>query len=97
MTWLKNDGMSMAEYVLVNGARMEKTFFDENVAEAKGCVWRPATVCEKIGHQHCMVCMNAIAVGEDARNADYRWICCYCYEHYINSGPQEPNRTPHDK
>ncbi len=75
----------MADYILVNGARIEREFFDENVAEARECKWTASEVPATAGHYHCLVCGAGIGSGEAAYHAGNRWLCKYCYDHFLTT------------
>jgi len=72
----------MTDYVDVNGAKIERSYFEDNVAEAQECDWSPAV--EVSGdHVHCIVCGLAMPRGICAFRADSRWLCQYCMEHFV--------------
>ena len=50
----------MPEYVDINGAMIEKRFFDENVEEAKSYFWEASKLRDDETHAHCMICGIAI-------------------------------------
>lgn len=77
--------MTSSDYVLVNGARIERRFFEENLEEARGLVWRnvdPATLVE---HKHCLVCMKALPDDRDQRvfASGNRWLCGFCHSNFL--------------
>lgn len=71
----------------VNGARIERAYLDENVAEARSNNWSRATET-LLEHVHCMVCGISI---DGAVNLEY-WksknghLCDYCHTHFIVPG-----------
>ncbi|MBN2584898.1 MAG: hypothetical protein JXL80_17675 [Planctomycetes bacterium] len=73
----------MAEHINVNGARIEREFFEANVAEARSCGWE-RTECMGMtdDHEHCIVCTVAIG-NEVAYRSGCRWLCAYCYSHFV--------------
>lgn len=79
--------MIVSEWINVNGATIEKKFFEENVREAKGYEWQVAEDDSPAGHVHCMVC--GIAIKRDTSNLESRyksrggWLCRYCYENFV--------------
>lgn len=80
----------MTEWLVVNGARIEKAYFEENVAEAKTYAWEVARPQPEKGHVHCMVCGVTISADEDDRTAlAYRsrggWLCDHCYTNYVRN------------
>lgn len=77
----------MAEWILVNGARLEKSFFEANLVEARGCDWQPCVRRPEKPHKHCVVC--GIASDESAGVgwcSDTRWLCQSCHREFIDSG-----------
>jgi hypothetical protein len=81
--WGRNRDMPQPEYIEVNGARIEREFFEANVEEARSCDWEQV---EDVGttdeHHHCIVCEVAIA-DEPAYRSGFRWLCHYCYSHFV--------------
>lgn len=75
-------GIVMVEYVTVNGARIERSFFDENVGEARSCEWSREQLHEAADHRHCIVCGIAISRGY-AYRCGHRWLCEYCHETFL--------------
>ena len=72
---------NMPDYVIVNGASIERVFLEENIAEARECKWSDDTVLNE--HDHCIICDIALSKGTSAFRADVRWLCQSCMEHYI--------------
>jgi hypothetical protein len=68
----------------VNGATMERGYFEENLREAEACSWASAVVIDD--HHHCIVCTVSVGRGESAFNDGHRWLCGYRHEHYLVSG-----------
>ncbi len=73
----------MADYILINGTRIEREFFDENLAEARECTWSISRVPVTPDHQHCLVCGVGMGSGDTAYCAGNRWLCKYCHDHFI--------------
>lgn len=73
----------MNEYIHVNGARIERSYFEDNVAEALECDWELASQIS-YDHVHCIVCDVAILKGMVAFRAENRWLCQYCKEHFVS-------------
>jgi hypothetical protein len=78
----------MAEYMLVNGSRIERTFFEENVAEARSYKWERKAVPDG-EHQHCLVCTAAIGAEETALSSGGHWLCAFCFQNYIENKPAQ--------
>jgi hypothetical protein len=80
----KSDEPADASYVLHNGARIERSYFEENVAEARGYRWEVAELSDSVDHAHCIVCLKAIGPRDGAY---YRFegvtLCAYCYNTVI--------------
>jgi hypothetical protein len=74
----------MPEWIIVNGARIERSFFQENVAEARSCAWLK-TVWEDVGnHGHCMICGVPLCEGESCLRSKNGWLCTYCFDTFVN-------------
>jgi len=71
------------EFIDVNGARIERTLFEDNVEEARDCVWHPAPYSQADNHTHCIVCIIAISAGDSAFQSGMRWLCRYCHTTYV--------------
>jgi len=72
--------------VSVNGADMERSFFEDNVAEAKALDWRPSAPTSIEDHVHCIVCVKALR-SMSLSMVDplgHRYVCRYCFEHYVS-------------
>lgn len=78
----------MSEWIEVNGAKIEKTFFNENVEEARSYEWTVSDLPSS-GHTHCMVCGLAMPTSGGLQQTAYRslggWVDGYCYEHFVCS------------
>jgi hypothetical protein len=78
----------MNDWINVNGARIEKTFLEENVREARNYQWTLVTLT-KPEHVHCMVCGVSVggepARGDSAYHSIGGWLCHYCHEHFLKS------------
>ena len=79
----------MPEYVEVNGARVEKSYFEANLVEARALDWRPATISVADDHQHCLICDVSLPHDTCAHRADGRWVCTYCRLRFLPEGQQE--------
>lgn len=84
----------MEEWVEVNGARIERTFFDENVLEARSYTWKQEELPACSEHVHCIIC--GIAIGSITASTIY-WksaggpVCSYCYPRFVlPSVPESP-------
>ena len=69
----------------VNGAKIEDSFLQENIREAKGYLWSSAETSALTEHVHCLVC--GVTVGPQSSQKLYRsernWLCDYCHDHFI--------------
>ena len=76
----------MSTWVEVNGARVEKEFFDSNIREAKSYDWTEIGVNDLIEHVHCIICGNTITPKPPPMRA-YRskggLVCAYCYDNFL--------------
>jgi hypothetical protein len=79
-------------YVEVNGSRIEKRYFVENVDEARKGQWSEKTVSAGEGHVHCLICWMALDPETRAYWSNTGWICDYCHDHFINDN-DEPALT----
>jgi len=73
----------MAEWVLVNGARIERSFLEENVSEARGYLWHKTRWDHPKDHGHCMICNAALAEGNVCYRSEGGWLCPSCLERFI--------------
>jgi len=73
----------VAEWVMVNGARIERSFLEENVSEARGYSWQCARWEKPNDHGHCMICTVALAGGDVCYQSEGGWLCSYCFERFI--------------
>ena len=79
MTSKKMKNNPEKEMLEVNGARIERSFLEENISEAKSLRWVKAEFTGE--HKHCIVCGIAITDGEHWK-AGNRWMCDYCKERF---------------
>jgi hypothetical protein len=77
----------VSEWIDINGARIEKGFFEENVREAKRYTWTEIDSSKLDKHVHCLVC--GIVIGDQTSEPEklYKssggWLCSYCYQHFV--------------
>lgn len=82
--------MTEYEYVYINGAKIEKGYFEDSVAEANNYKWSLKPFPKENDHAHCIICGLAVPERDKDDNAYYKttdrnfWLCHYCYEHFIN-------------
>ncbi len=78
----------MSEWILVRGAKIERSFLKDSIAEARSLVWNPRLPPEE-DHSHCIICNVAIPwdiePGEQVYQSTYGWLCSYCYTHFVSS------------
>jgi hypothetical protein len=76
---------TMPEWVLVNGARIERTYLEENLQEARAQEWLVPTDQTHYDHRHCMVCTVAIDMGHHSRYMTSKAgvLCASCYAQFI--------------
>lgn len=72
----------MTDYVDVNGALIEREYFEANVAEARACDWQIDRFSTPGDHTHCIVCGRTIT-DETAYRSDSRWLCGFCYSKFV--------------
>jgi predicted nucleic acid-binding Zn-ribbon protein len=71
--------------IMVNGALMEKEFFDENVNEAKTYSWVEKPMATIADHAHCIVCTIALPNSQSDRvfASGNILLCDHCYRNYL--------------
>lgn len=80
--------LAMDDRVEVNGAKVERRFFEDCVREAKSYAWvktDPGGI--QNGHAHCIICNDII----DSNGCNYAvayhslggWLCPMCYTEYV--------------
>ena len=77
----------MSTWLEINGARVEKEFFDANVREAMGYDWTEISAGDLTEHVHCIICGIAIDSNLSAQQFTYKskigYLCTYCYINFI--------------
>lgn len=71
--------------VMVNGALMDKTFFEENVREANIYSWVEQPMSGLSDHGHCIVCTSALPNDQSCRVyvSVSLLLCDHCYRNYL--------------
>jgi hypothetical protein len=81
--------MIVSKWVEVNGAQIEREFFEQNVREARSYEWVEIDISSLSEHSHCIVCGIAIGDGLPGPRRAFQskggHICDYCYEHFVES------------
>jgi hypothetical protein len=68
---------------MVNGARIERSFLRENVAEARTYIWEKNR-WENLGdHGHCMLCNVSLSGDDVCYHSESGWLCPYCFEKFV--------------
>jgi hypothetical protein len=77
--------MTSSDYVIVNGSRIERRFFEENLEEARGLDWRSVDSAIITEHKHCLICMKALPDDRDRDVfvSDNRWLCSFCHSTFL--------------
>jgi hypothetical protein len=73
----------MAEWVVVNGARIERSFLEENVREARKYVWKKTRWARSSDHVHCIVCNVELTDHDACYRSEEEWLCPYCFERFL--------------
>lgn len=73
----------MTEWVSVNGARIERSFLEENVSEARGYSWEKTYWQRPNDHGHCMVCNVELTDHDVCYRSEGGWLCPYCFERFM--------------
>lgn len=76
----------MVDWVMVNGARIERSFLEENVSEARERTWHQTCWEESKNHRHCMICRAPLAGGDVCYRSKGGWLCPYCFERFVSRG-----------
>jgi len=82
----------MPDWLIVNGARIEKIYFEEQVAETKKYTWEKYS-CENelVSHHHCIICSVSVpsaevSTGETAYKSTGGYLCEYCHDNFYVHG-----------
>ncbi len=76
------------KWIMVNGAKIERSFFEENVSEARSYSWIKTHWKAAEGHGHCMVCGLTISGKDICYRSKGGWLCGYCYDKFVDPGPR---------
>lgn len=89
------DASGDREWVWHNGARIRRTFFEENVAEAREYDWACGRWSEDDDHAHCIVCGYAIGT-ENELYYKFRFasLCEYCFDTVVGVSPGSRDNMP---
>ena len=81
----------MTEWIEVNGATIERTFLEQNVAEARGYQWaHRQTMANR--HDHCMVCNVTISSDSmEAYESAGGVLCSHCHARFVLEPPPDSN------
>jgi hypothetical protein len=75
----------MSDWVMVNGARIERSFLEANIAEVRSVGnWNEGRFSDASGHTHCIVWGVAIAKGDVGFESTHGWVCAYCYGTFVS-------------
>lgn len=82
---LLEGGVGVSKWVQVQGAKIERTFFGENLAEAKSYKWEKKEFPKTQDHSHCIICDLTIPQEDQALYYKSKggWLCAYCYDHFL--------------
>ena len=78
--------MDDTEWIEINGAKMDRAYFEANIKEAKSALWNPAIIPREADHRHCLVCEIAMSAGNHAFRSSTGWLCKVCFSGYVESG-----------
>jgi hypothetical protein len=75
----------MPDWVLVNGARVERAYFEENLREARAQEWALPTERTRTGHRHCIICGVAIEteLSSGYMTSKVGLLCASCHGQFI--------------
>lgn len=73
--------------ITVNGAVMDRAFFEDNLTEARSIKWEVDTTGHRSDHHHCIVCTAPVIAESSVPvfRSGGRYLCSYCYEHFVKS------------
>jgi hypothetical protein len=78
----------MSTWIEINGAKVEKEFFEENVREARGYEWAEIRSIDLVDHGHCLICGVTIDSRLPTTVRAYKskggHVCAYCYDHFLS-------------
>ena len=75
----------VADWILVNGARIERSYFEANVQEACSVEWNIQTTSRSEGHAHCIICGIAIPEGAARMVSPNGDLCMYCFDEFVRA------------
>jgi hypothetical protein len=78
--------MEENESVEINGAKMDRTYFEANVKDAKSVKWNRAVIPLDVDHRHCIICEFAMSAGTQSFRSSTGWLCESCFVKYVESG-----------
>jgi len=77
----------MSTWIEINGAKIDKAFFHENVQEARAYDWEKIRTTNLVSHVHCMICGitidQTLVMTACAYKANEGHVCAYCYDHFL--------------
>ena len=71
--------------IMINGALMDKEYFEENVREARTYSWVEKPMATISNHGHCIVCTIALPNGQSDRvfQCGGLLLCNHCRTNYL--------------
>ena len=75
----------MTEWVTVNGGRIERSFLQENVSEARTYAWEKGRLEVSEDHSHCIVCYVALSGNDECFCSEGGVLCLYCFGKFVKS------------
>jgi hypothetical protein len=76
----------MTDWVVVNGARIERSFLEGAVAEVRRHSWQSTTWegADKGGdHAHSEVCSCALSGRDSCYRSKAGWLCPHCFQAFV--------------
>ena len=72
--------------ITIDGALMDKQFFEENIQEAKGYSWEQKPMAMVHDHSHCIVCTTTLPNNQSNQVfvSGSLLLCDYCQRHYMS-------------
>jgi hypothetical protein len=73
----------MTEWITVNGARIDRAYLRDCVAEARTYTWKAARWSQRDDHGHCIVCSVTISGADVCFCSESGWLCTHCFENFV--------------
>lgn len=77
--------MKLVKWVEVNGAKIEQSYLEKNVEEAKQLAWQEIGEVKLAQHEHCLICGQTLDRDSKLKifHSSGRYLDQYCFERFI--------------